>query len=141
MKKFFGFLFLVGLIAACGPDDPPVEPTPKIDLLVGNWTSSAQVTRTTLNGVTLEWDSIVTGINFTFTSNFWVYADYQGLKDTSRYNCNGDTLYFIKNAVAFDTLIVEEINASNLFLAVRTLTGDVNGKIFKQQDLLRFNKF
>lgn len=141
MKKFFGFLFLIGLIAACGPDDPPVEPTPKRDLLVGNWASTAQVTRTTLNGVVLEWDSIATGINFTFTSSFWVYADVQGLKDTSRYNCDGDTLYFIKNAVAIDTLIIEEVTDSKLFLAVRTKTGDINGKIFKQQDLLRFEKY
>ncbi len=141
MKKFFGIFLLFGLIVSCGSDDPPVEPTPKRDLLVGNWTSTAQVSRTTLNGVTLEWDSVVTGINFNFTSTFWVYSDYQGILDTSKYNCDGDTLYFIKNALAVDTLIIEEISASNLFIAVRTRTGDINGKIFKQQDLLRFNKY
>tara|TARA_R110002072_G_scaffold150586_1_gene299065 strand:+ start:991 stop:1416 length:426 start_codon:yes stop_codon:yes gene_type:complete len=140
MKNSIVYIFLLGLVIACTPSSPPEEPTPKRDMLVGKWSSSAQVTRTTLNGVTLEWDSIVTGINFEFTASYWAYLDYQGFMDTSRYNCDGDTLYFIKNALAVDTLIIEEISESNLFIAVRTSTDDVNGKIVKQQSLLRFFK-
>lgn len=141
MKKFLGIFLIVGLIGACGTDDPPIEPTPKRDLLVGNWASQTQTTRTTLDGKITQKDTVFPGINFGFTSTFWVYSDYKGELDTSRYNCDADTLYFIKFAMAFDTLIVEEIDDSSLLLATKTQTGSVNGKIFKQQTLLRLLKY
>lgn len=140
MKNFIGILFIFNLLAACTPNDPPVEPTSKRDLLIGNWISQSQVTRVTVGGSTSQIDSIFLGVGFNFTSSFWVYSDYLGFKDTSRFNCNEDTLYFIKQAMAIDTAIVEEIDASSMLLATDTKTGDINGKIYKQQTLLRFIK-
>lgn len=137
MKKLLGLVVLTLIFSSCGEDAPEAPPAVK-DLLVGNWQSQTATFKTTINGASTQTDSVVSGLSLQFTNTFWVYGDFDGIKDTSRYNCDGDSLYFIKNALAWDTLVIKHIDQSSLLLVTDFEQGSVNGNTFLTETIVNF---
>jgi hypothetical protein len=142
MKKFVGIaLLFIFLITSCSGDEEIEQPPSNKDLLIGSWSSSSVTRIISVNGIeTLRLDSAISGRSFTFESNFNVFTSVDGMTDTSRYNVDGDTLYFIKNALAFDTAVISYIDQANLLLALDLRIDKINGNILRQEYVFNYSK-
>lgn len=141
MKKLIGISLLILVVfISCGEDKLEI-PKSNLELIVGSWQSNSATYKTTINGQSIQLDSAETGIALTFTPSYNVYSDFKGVIDsTNLYNIDGDSLYFIKNALAFDTLVIELLDESSLLLTTEFEQGSINGSIFKTQTIVNFNR-
>lgn len=140
MKKFTLFIFALVVFSSCGDNSPPEEPPICNELLVGDWQSQSVITRITVKGNSVQMDSTEPGITLNFTNDFWLRSDFNGFKDTSKFNCQDDSLYLIKYALAFDTLVISKVDANNLEVLTESETSEISGTIILTERLISFFK-
>ncbi|HAD98536.1 MAG TPA: hypothetical protein DCG19_14090 [Cryomorphaceae bacterium] len=153
MKRILGSVVAsLIILTACSKKQAPEEPVDKKELLVGTWASQRSYQQLTVNGKSGEvFDSITPGATFEFTENFNYYGSLDTnaiigsikmleLADTAKYNLHFDTLYLIKNAVAYDTLLVKTLDETNLEVIIDYFTQSIGGQLVSQETVVAFQR-
>src|SRR5690606_35461373 len=124
-------LVVLGMLTGCTNNGAPEPPPSNKALIRGQWISETTTYRVRVNNNMVNRDSVETGIELIFNgeqssvvTNLLdpdVQQQWLFRRDTLRYNFDPfteDTLFFIENFVARDTLVVETLSEDALSVVV-----------------------
>ena len=153
MKKILTLTILALLgITSCSKNEGPKEPVDQRALLVGTWASQRTIQVLTVNGKSGEaFDTLTPGTTMEFTEDFNYYGhidstaiiasvETEDLADTGRYNLENDSIFLIRSALAFDTLVVKKLDESELQIVIDAFVMSISGQLVTQETVMSFQR-